>query len=271
MLVGSGLAYGDDVFRWDAFLWALLGAIAIQVAANFANDVSDARRGADTPERLGPPRMVARGEIAERQMWTAVWLAVAVAGVAGVALTMIAGPVILLIGVSSVIAMLAYVGGPAPYGYRGLGELFTFVFFGLVATVGSRFVHDMTAPLAAWLLAIPIGMLVTAILVVNNLRDLETDAAAGKRTLAVILGADVTMTVYTSLVLGAFGLIALFAIVGWTPQLTALAALAAPAAAGPVRTVYRETGSTLNRVLRVTARLHLATGAAMALAAAISG
>ncbi|MGH8946014.1 MAG: 1,4-dihydroxy-2-naphthoate polyprenyltransferase [Acidimicrobiia bacterium] len=271
VLVGSGLAYGDGVFRWDAFLWALLGAIAIQVAANFANDASDARRGADAPGRLGPPRMVARGEIAERQMWIAVWLAVAVAGVAGVALTMIAGPVILLIGVSSVIAMLAYVGGPAPYGYRGLGEVFTFVFFGMVATVGSRFVHNMTAPLAAWLLAIPIGMLVTAILVVNNLRDLGTDATAGKRTLAVIMGPDATKTLYTSLVLGSFGLIALFGLAGWTPRLTALAALAGPAGAGPVRTVYRETETALNRVLRATARLHLATGVALALAAAISG
>lgn len=271
VLVGSGLAYGDGAFRWDAFVWALMGAIAIQVAANLANDASDARRGADAPGRLGPPRMVAQGEITERQMWTAVWVVLAVAGLSGVALTMIAGPVILLIGVASVLAMLGYVGGPAPYGYRGLGELFTFVFFGLVATVGSRFVHDATAPLAAWLLAIPIGLLVTAILVVNNLRDLESDAAAGKRTLAVVIGPESTKRLYAILVLGSFALIGFFALAGWTPRLTALAVLVVPAAARPLREVYREQGRPLNRVLAQTAGLHLATGTMLALAAAIAG
>jgi len=270
VLVGAGLADGDDVFRWDAFAWALLGAVALQVAANFANDASDARRAADSPGRLGPPRMVALGEIAAPRMWAATWTAVGVAAIAGIALTVIAGPVILIIGVSSLLAMLGYVGGPAPYGYRGLGEVFTFVFFGLVATVGSRYVHDMTAPLDSWLLAIPVGMLVTSILVVNNLRDIETDSAAGKRTLAVILGSRGTRLLYASLVLGAFVLIALFALAGWTPLQTALAALIATGATGPIRAVYREGGRALNRVLAQTARLHLVTGVALALATAIS-
>lgn len=270
VMVGGGLAYGDDVFRWDAFGWALLGAVALQIAANFANDASDARRGADSPDRLGPPRMVALGEITARRMWAATWFAVGVSAIAGIALTVIAGPVILLLGISSLLAMLGYVSGPAPYGYRGLGEVSTFVFFGLVATVGSRYVHDMTAPLASWLLAIPIGMLVTAILVVNNLRDTETDAAAGKRTLAVILGVDRTRLLYAILVLGAFALVAFFALAGWTPLQTAMAALLATAAAGPIRLMYRETGRALNRVLAQTARLHLFTGAALALAAALS-
>lgn len=271
VLVGSGLAYGDGVFRSDAFLWALLGAVAIQVAANFANDASDAKRGADTPGRLGPPRMVARGEISERQMWSATWLAVGVAGVAGLALTLIAGPVILLIGVASVLAMLGYVGGPAPYGYRGLGEVFTFVFFGLVATVGSRFVHDMTAPLAAWLLAIPVGMLVTAILVVNNLRDMETDAVAGKRTLAVIMGAEGTRALYSVLVLGAFAVITVFAVADWVPRIAALSVILVPATSRPIRTLYRERDRALNRVLVQTAMLHLATGVTLALSGAMAG
>ncbi|MBW3666576.1 MAG: 1,4-dihydroxy-2-naphthoate polyprenyltransferase [Actinobacteria bacterium] len=270
VLVGAGLAYGDGAFRGDAFGWALLGAVAIQVAANFANDASDARRGADTPARLGPPRMVALGEITTRQMWVAAWLAVGVAAVAGIALTMIAGPVILIIGVSSVIAMLGYVGGPAPYGYRGLGEVFTFVFFGLVATVGSRYVHDMSAPLESWLFALPIGMLVTAILVVNNLRDIETDETAGKRTLAVVLGYRRTRLLFAILVVGAFASIAMFALAGWTPLQTALAALLAPAAIRPLRAVYRKTGPALNRVLAQTARLHLAVGVALALGTALS-
>jgi len=269
VLVGSGLAYGEDVFRWDAFFWALVGALSIQVAANFANDASDARRGADTPDRLGPPRMVALGVIDSRQMWLATWAAVAVAAVAGVFLTMIAGWIVLVIGVSSVIAMLGYVGGPAPYGYRGLGEAFVFVFFGLVATVGSRYVHDQTAPLTAWLLAIPIGMLVTAILVVNNYRDIDTDRAAGKRTLAVIMDRRRTRAFFAGLVYGAFVVIAIFGTVGWTPLSTLFSCFLVPFAAVPVKIVYAKTdGPALIRALKSTARLHLWVGVSLAAAVA---
>jgi 1,4-dihydroxy-2-naphthoate octaprenyltransferase len=271
VLVGAGLADGDGVLRVDAFAWALLGALAIQVAANFANDASDAKRGADTEDRLGPPRMVALGEITSTRMWTATWIAIGVAAGAGVALTLIAGPLILVIGVASVIAMLGYVGGPVPYGYRGLGEVFVFVFFGLIATTGSRYVHDMTAPLSAWLLAIPVGMLVTAILVVNNYRDIATDAAAGKRTLAVILGRKRTRFLFAWLVYGAYPLIVVFAMAGWTPQTTMFAALLAPFAVGPVRIVYAKTGGlALIRALKLTARLHLWTGVVLAFGAALT-
>jgi len=270
VLVGSGLAWGENVFRWDAFLWALVGALAIQVAANFANDASDAKKGADTPDRVGPPRMVALGIIAPRQMWVGTWLAIAVAGVSAVALTMIAGPLILIIGVVSVIAMLGYVGGPVPYGYRGLGEVFVFIFFGLVATVGSRFVHDGTAPLAAWLLAIPIGLLVTAILVVNNYRDIDTDATTGKRTLAVTIGRDRTRQLFALLLCGAFLLILSFEVAGWTPPWTGLALVVAPLCWVPIRIVYGETtGPELIRALKWTARIHLLTGIFLAVGAAI--
>jgi len=269
VLVGSGLAYGVSVFRWDAFVWTLVGALAIQVAANFANDASDAHRGADTADRVGPPRMVALGVIEARQMWLATWIAIAIAAVAGVFLTVIAGWIVLLIGVSSVVAMLGYVGGPAPYGYRGFGEVFVFVFFGLVATVGSRYVHDQTAPLSAWLLAIPIGMLVTAILVVNNYRDIDTDRAAGKRTLAVILDRGRTWSFFTVLVYGAFVAIAVFGTVGWTPLSTLFSCFLVPFAAIPVRIVYAKTdGPALIRALKSTARLHLWIGVSLAAAVA---
>ena len=269
VLVGSGLAYGVSVFRWDAFVWTLVGALAIQVAANFANDASDAHRGADTADRVGPPRMVALGVIEARQMWLATWIAIAIAAVAGVFLTLIAGWIVLLIGVSSVVAMLGYVGGPAPYGYRGFGEVFVFVFFGLVATVGSRYVHDQTAPLSAWLLAIPIGMLVTAILVVNNYRDIDTDRAAGKRTLAVILDRGRTWSFFTVLVYGAFVAIAVFGTVGWTPLSTLFSCFLVPFAAIPVRIVYAKTdGPALIRALKSTARLHLWVGVSLAAAVA---
>lgn len=270
MLVGGGLASGDGVFRWDAMIWALVGALAIQVAANFANDASDARRGADTTERLGPPRMVALGVITPARMWAGAWTAIAVAAVAGIALTMIAGPLILIIGVAAIIAMLGYVGGPVPYGYRGFGELFVFVFFGLVATVASRYVHDMTAPLSAWLLAIPIGMLVTAILLANNYRDIDTDEPAGKRTLAVILGRVRARKLFMALTYGAFPLIVVFAAAGWTPLPTAFAGLLVPFAAGPVRIVNAKSGGmALIRALKLTARLHLVTGLVLAAGAAL--
>ncbi len=265
VVVGSALAESDGVFRWDVFLYALLAALAIQVAANFANDVSDARRGADTGDRVGPPRMVALGQITARQMWVGVVAALVIAAGAGIALAVIAGPVILIIGVVSVVAMLGYVGGPFPYGYRGLGEVFVFLFFGVVATVGSRYVYDMTAPLPAWLLSIPIGLLAAAILVVNNFRDLDTDRAAGKRTLAVIIGPDKTRTLFVTLVYGAFFLIALFGVLRWTPFPTVFAALIAPYAMGPVRIIYRKSdGPALIRALKMTARLHLWTGLVIA-------
>ncbi len=265
VLVGSGLAYGEGVFRCDAFFWALVGALAIQVAANFANDASDARRGADTEDRLGPPRMVALGVISSSQMWAGTWAAIGVAAVAGVFLTLIAGWVVLVIGISSVVAMLGYVGGPAPYGYRGLGEVFVFVFFGLVATVGSRYVHDQEAPLSAWMLAIPIGMLVTAILVANNYRDMETDRATGKKTLAVVMGRERTRTLFAMLVYGAFLAIAVFGTVGWAPVSTLFSGFLIPLAAIPVRIVHAKTdGPALIRALKGTARLHLWVGVAVA-------
>ncbi len=271
MLVGSGLAYGEDAFQWAAFVAALVGALAIQIAANFANDVSDAKRGADTEDRLGPPRMVSLGVISSKQMWTATWLMIGVAAIAGIALTVIAGPLVLIIGVASIVAMLGYVGGPVPYGYRGFGEVFVFVFFGLIATVGSRYVHDMTVPLTAWLLAVPIGMLVTAILVVNNYRDIDTDRAAGKRTLAVILGRERTKTLFALLVYGAYPLIVLFAMAGWTPRATLFAALLTPFATAPVRIVYAKTeGAALIRSLQLTGKLHLWTGVVLAAGAALS-
>lgn len=268
--VGSGLAAGDGVFRWDAAILALVGALAIQVAANFANDVSDAKRGTDEV-RIGPPRMVAAGEISSRQMWLGVTVALLVAAVAGIGLILIAGQVVLWIGVFSIVAMLGYVGGPLPYGYRGLGEVFVFVFFGVVATVGSRYVHDMTAPLSAWLLAIPVGMLVTAILVANNYRDIDTDRDAGKRTLAVILGREKTRLLFATLIYGAPVLVVVFAAIGWTPTATLFAGLIAPFGVAPVRIVYAKTeGAALIRALILTARYHLWLGLVLAAGAAVT-
>ena len=269
VVVGAGHAYGEGAFRWDAFIWALLGALAIQVAANFANDASDAKRGADDTGRVGPPRMVTAGVISPKAMWTATWTAVAVAAVSAAFLTVIAGPVILVIGVTSVVAMLGYVGGPIPYGYRGLGEVFVFLFFGVVATVGSRYVHDMTASFSIWLLAIPIGMLVTAILVANNYRDIETDDAAGKRTLAVMLGRERTRSLYSILIYGSFAVLAVVAVSGAVPITTLFAGFLLPFATVPVRIIHTKTdGPALIRALVANAKLHLWFGLVLAAALA---
>ena len=270
--VGTGLAIGDGVFRWDAFWMTLIVGVAIQVAANFANDVSDAARNADTPDRIGPRRMVAEGVISPQRMWVAAWTAVTVALAAGLYLVLIAGWVLVWVGTACVLAMLAYVGGPWPYGYRGLGELFVFVFFGLVATVGTRFVHDMTAPTAAWALAIPMGAMASAILVANNLRDIETDARAGKRTLAVMMGATATRRLYVALVAVAFAAVGASATLGVTPLLTLTALTPALLAVIPARLVLSGAhGTTLTGVLASTSRLQMATAAILALTTAVGG
>ena len=268
--VGNGLAIGDGVFRWDAFWMTLIVGVAIQVAANFANDVSDAARAADTPDRIGPPRMVAEGVISPRSMWAGTWIAVACALGAGLYLITIAGWVLVWVGLGSVLAMLTYVGGPWPYGYRGLGELFVFVFFGLVATVGTRFVHDMTAPPSAWALAVPMGILASAILVANNLRDIETDARAGKRTLAVIMGAGRSRVFYVVLLGMSFGAVALAAGLGWTPVSTLAAIGLAPFAGGSIRAVLGGArGTSLIGVLKATSRLQMGVALVLAITAAL--
>ncbi len=266
VLVGSGLAAAEDVFRWDAFVAVLAGAVLINLAANFANDASDAKRGTDTADRIGPPRAVATGLLTARQVWTGSAIVVGLAAILGAYLAWISSWVIIVIGVASVLAMLGYTGGPWPYGYRALGELFVFIFFGPVAVVGSRYVHDTTAPLDAWLLAIPVGFLVTAILVTNNVRDIDTDRVVGKRTLAVVLGRTATRVLFAALIIGAFVLIAVFAAVGATQAGTLLALLALPFALQPIRIVSTKVdGPSLISALKANARLHVIVGLLLAI------
>lgn len=265
VLVGSAAAFYDGVFDWRALLLALVGALAIQVAANFANDVSDATRGADTSDRIGPQRMVASGVISSRSMWSATWMAVAVATACGVGLAFLSGPIVIVIGAASILAMLGYVGGPFPYGYRGLGEVFVFLFFGLVATGGSRLVHDGHVPLWVWGLGVCVGLLAAAILVANNLRDIETDARSGKRTLAVILGRKRTQRMYAILVSGALALTAAMAVFRLTPWQTLASLLAAPVVPLLILTAWQaKDGSSWLRLLGGTARLHLLYGGLVA-------
>ena len=200
VVVGSALAGADGVFRWDAFLVTLFAAIAIQVGVNYANDLADAEKGADTAARIGPTRAVASGLLTAGQMKRGIAVSFGLAAMAGVYLIWLAGWVILAVGIVSIIAALGYTNGPIPYGYYGLGEVFVFVFFGLVATVGTRYVFDRTAPADAWLSGVSMGFLAAAILVANNVRDIETDRTAGKRTLAVMLGRQAARWMYAALV-----------------------------------------------------------------------
>ena len=268
--VGTGLAVGDGAFRWDAFWATLVVGVAIQVAANFANDVSDAARRADTPDRIGPRRMVAEGLISPPSMWFAAWAAVAVALGAGLHLVLIAGWMLVWVGLLSVLAMFTYVGGPWPYGYRGLGEVFVFVFFGLVATVGTRYVHDMSVPLLAWWLGVVMGMMASAILVANNLRDIETDARVGKRTLAVIMGEDRTRMLYAHLVPWSFTAVLMTVVVKIAPPAVGAVVILLPFAWAPVRKViHGATGPELVTVLKATSRLQMGIALILAVTTAV--
>jgi 1,4-dihydroxy-2-naphthoate polyprenyltransferase len=186
VLVGTAAAwqYAGHLPRWLAFVAALVGSIFIQIGTNLANDYSDARRGADTADRLGPVRVTSAGLITPRRVLTATWVAFGVAVACGIYLASVAGWIILVVGVASIAAGVLYTGGPRPYGYAGLGEVFVFLFFGLVAVNGSFYVQTEELAALPLGLSIMVGFLATAILVVNNVRDLETDRRAGKNTWA---------------------------------------------------------------------------------------
>ncbi len=204
VLVGTSLALGAGHFHALAFVAALLGAMFIQVGTNLSNDYSDARRGADSEDRLGPVRVTAGGLVPPSQVLIATYVSFGLAVVCGVYLVAVAGPELIAVGAASILAGVLYTGGPRPYGYEGLGELFVFLFFGIVAVTGSYFVQVQELPWQAFVCAIPVGLLASAILVVNNVRDVDTDRRAGKRTLAVRLGRDRTRTLYTLMLTGAF-------------------------------------------------------------------
>ena len=204
VLVGTSLALTDDVFRPLAFVAALVGSVFIQIGTNLSNDYSDARRGADTEDRLGPVRVTAGGLVPPRQVLVATYVSFGAAVLCGVYLIYLAGPILLAIGAASILAGVLYTGGPRPYGYEGLGEVFVFAFFGIVAVSGSYYVQAEEVTWEAFVLAVPVGLLASAILVVNNVRDLESDRRAGKRTLAVRLGRERARTLYALMVFGAF-------------------------------------------------------------------
>jgi 1,4-dihydroxy-2-naphthoate octaprenyltransferase len=259
VLVGSAAAYRLG-FQPLAFLAALLAAVLIQIGTNFANDYFDFHKGADTAERLGPVRVTQSGLIPPETVRAAMVLVFGLAALVGLYLVFVGGWPILLIGLLSIAAGVLYTGGPYPLAYHGLGDLFVFIFFGLVAVCGTAYLHVGAVPAAAWFAALPVALIVTAIIVVNNLRDIDTDRLANKRTLAVLLGRRATRVEYLLLVAGAYLLLLGGPLLSLSSAWVLLPWLSLPLAVSMIRTVFREQGRPLNRALGGTGRLHMLFG-----------
>ncbi len=256
VLVGTAVAFGEGGARWLPACAALVGALLLQIGSNLANDLFDFEKGADGADRIGPVRASQLGLLSARQMRVGMSLVFAAAAAVGVYLVWLGGWPIACVGVASIAAALAYTGGPWPFGYRGLGDLAVFVFFGVVAVVGTAYVQTGFFSMLAVFASLPVGCLATAILVVNNTRDIETDAAAGKRTLAVRLGRDASRWEYRLLLFLSFASLPLFVASG-SASLASLAALGLlPVALRLERVVSTRTdGPSLNEALAGTARL----------------
>lgn len=257
VIVGSATAYAENGFRLGPALAALVGAVMLQVGANLTNDVLDFERGADTAERLGPLRVTQAGWLSPAQVKLAAAAAFAMAAAAGIYLASTAGWPVIAIGVASVLAAIAYTGGPFPLAHNGLGDPFVMLFFGFVAVCGTAFVQLGRAPALAWALSAPVGALITAILVVNNVRDIPTDRKAGRTTLPVVLGRRAGVIEYAALLaLAQVAPIVLF-LSGAAGAWALLPLLTAPWAAHLARTLARTEGPALNRTLARTAQLLL--------------
>ena len=256
VLVGTALAIADDELRPLAFVAALIGSVFIQIGTNLSNDYSDARRGADTEDRLGPVRVTAGGLMPPRRVLIGTYVAFGIAVLAGIYLTAITGPELLLVGIASIAAGVLYTGGPRPYGYEGLGELFVFLFFGVVAVVGSYYVQAQELPWEAFALSVPVGLLAAAILVVNNVRDADTDRRAGKRTLAVRLGRERARELFAAMLALSYVVVVAVPLAGGLSWWVALPLLSAPLALPLWKTVAARTdGPSLNAALADTGRL----------------
>jgi 1,4-dihydroxy-2-naphthoate polyprenyltransferase len=255
VLVGTAAAVADaDGVIWWRAAAALSVALALQVGVNYANDYSDGVRGTDR-DRKGPLRLTATGTASPAAVKRAAALAFGVAAVVGLVLSLVVDPWLLLVGVAAIAAAVLYTGGPKPYGYLGLGEVMVLVFFGFVATIGSAYVQVEYVPGAAWWGSLVVGLLACAILVVNNVRDIPTDAVTGKRTLAVRMGAVAARRMFVACYAGAFLAIV---VIGLTQPWALLGLLALPLAVAPVRAVLtRSDPPSLVAALVATSRLEI--------------
>lgn len=264
VLVGTAVAHHAGGVRWGPALAALFGAFAIQIGTNFANDLFDALKGADTEDRVGPVRAVQAGLLSARAMAWGTGVVFAVATLFGIYLVSEGGWPLVVIGVASIASGLAYTGGPFPLAYNGLGDLFVLMFFGFVAVAGTAYVQLLSVPLLAVWAALPVGALATAILVVNNIRDREGDALAGKRTVVVRFGRSFGVAEYMACLAVAYAVPVGLAAAGFGPWVL-LTWVTVPLAVELARSVVRDQGPVLNETLAGTARLLLAHGVLFAL------
>ncbi len=258
VLVGVGVAIGMGQFAPLPALAALAGALLLQIAVNLANDYFDFVKGVDTAERLGPPRAAASGALSTSELRVGIAIVLGLSMLVGIYLVIVGGLPILIIGIASILSALAYSGGPFPLASNGLGDVFVFIFFGIIAVVGTYYVQSLTLTPLAFIAAVPVGALITAIIVVNNYRDMETDRKSGKRTLAVMLGKRGTLTEYTVLIAIAYLTPSLLVLLGYpTGFLIMLPMLTIPMGLGLIQSMRAQTGPALNKVLAETARLSL--------------
>lgn len=257
VIMGSALVWRDGFFRLDAALACLLTAILLQIGSNLANDVFDFERGTDTPERSGPVRVTQAGLLTPSQVKTGMAVVFALAAVLGLYLAWLGGWAIILIGIAAILSAIAYTGGPFPLGYYGLGDLFVFIFFGFAAVAGTYYVQAGFVSVAAWWMAIPPGLIITAILVVNNLRDLENDRKAGKRTLAVMLGERATKVQYLFCMVVAYSVLPIAVSTGVISWSALLAWLSMPLAVRAAGVVLTRQGRPLNAALAGTGQTAL--------------
>jgi 1,4-dihydroxy-2-naphthoate octaprenyltransferase len=268
--VGTACAFSEGKLSWGPALAALFGAFCIQIGTNLANDLFDFEKGADTTARLGPVRAVQAGLLTPAEVRSGMVMVFALATLAGLYLTRVAGWPVVAIGVASILSGVAYTGGPYPLGYHGLGDLFVLVFFGFVAVCGTTFVQTGNVSALSLWAAVPVGALATAVLVVNNVRDREQDAAAGKRTLAVKLGPTGGRVEYALLLLISYAVPVMLVLSEGRPLWVLLPLLTLPWGMVLVRRIFRDRGRELNGLLKRTAQLLLVFGCLLAVGIALA-
>ncbi len=265
VLAGWGLATYTGHFKLLPALAALLGGVLLQIGANLANDVADFHRGADSGERLGPLRVTQAGLLTPSEVTRGMWVAFGLGALAGAYLIAVAGWPVLLIGVTAILAAIGYTGGPLPYGYYGLGDLFVFIYFGIAAVGGTYYVQSKAWDSIIWWAAVPLGLLSVALLVVNNLRDRENDRRAGKITLAVLLGEAGTRAEYILTAFAPYLIVTLAVAIKTFPVWALLVWLSLPVAIKAARIVLTQSGRALNAALALTGQLIFVFGALLAI------
>ena len=257
VIVGSAFAYADQSFRLGPAIACFLAALLLQIGSNLANDVFDFEKGADQGERFGPTRVTQAGLLRPADVKRGMLLVFFISAILGIYLTFVGGWPILVVGVAAIVSAIAYTGGPFPLGYHGLGDLFVFISFGLAAVAGTYYVQLLTITAIVWWMAVVMGLLTVAILVVNNLRDIENDRQVHKHTLAVRFGESFSRLEYVFCILTAYIIPVLLWLKGSLPIFSLLIFLTIPMTIRLMKAIYSESGRSLNKALAGTSRLSL--------------